>query len=218
MVQWDCSFPRKGHCPNVIDDTVGDTAIADVFSDEFHELYNCVSLKIDDMDVLRCKIDVAIDDVCKCKCMQDNHSINAVDISKAVRKLKTSKRDGSTEIMSDHIIYAGHKLDVYISLLFTTMLRHSMSPNSMVLGTMVPIPKGKWANLTCSDNFRAITLSSILGKILDYIVLDKEASHLCTSYLQFSFKKESSTSQCTSMIQETVSYFVHGGSDVYGLM
>ena len=117
--------------------------------------------------------------------------------------------------MSDHIIYAGHKLDVG---LYISLLQCCVMACPQMAWSLAPIPKGKWANLTCSDNFRAITLSSILGKILDYIVLDKEASHLCTSYLQFSFKKESSTSQCTSMIQETVSYFVHGGSDVYGLM
>ena len=98
------------------------------------------------------------------------------------------------------------------------MLRHGTSPEGMVLGTMVPIPKGRWANLTNSDNFRAITLSSILGKLFDYIVLVKEEIHLCTSNLQFSFKKGASTSLCTAMIQETVSYFVHGGSNVYIIM
>ena len=33
------------HCP-IIDDAVGDTAIADVFADKFHELYNWVSFMI----------------------------------------------------------------------------------------------------------------------------------------------------------------------------
>ena len=83
---------------------------------------------------------------------------------------------------------------------------------------MVPIPKGRWANLSYSDNFRAITLSSILCKLLDVIILHEENDKLCTNDLQFGFKKESSTSLCTAMIQETVSYYVHNGSNVYGLM
>ncbi len=82
---------------------------------------------------------------------------------------------------------------------------------------MVPIPKGRWANLTISVNFRAITLISIFGKLIDIIVINKENENLCTSGLQFSFKPGSSTDLCTAMIQETVSYFVHGGSNVYGL-
>ncbi len=80
------------------------------------------------------------------------------------------------------------------------------------------IPKGRWANLTTSDNFRAITLTSIFGKVNDIIVMNKENESLCTSGLQFSFKPGSSTSLCTAMIQETVSYFVNGGSNVYGLL
>ncbi len=47
--------------------------------------------------------------------------------------------------------------------------------------------------------------------------MNKENENLCTSGLQFSFKPGSSTSLCT-MIQETVSYFVHGGSNVYDLL
>ncbi len=42
----------------------------------------------------------------------------------------------------------------------------------MVVGTMIPIPKVKC--LICiSDNFRAITLSSVLGKLFDLIIVDK---------------------------------------------
>ncbi len=48
--------------------------------------------------------------------------------------------------------------------------------------------------------------------------MNKENENLCTSGLQFSFKPGSSTSLCTAMIQETMSYFVNGGSNVYGLI
>ncbi|MBL0687060.1 MAG: hypothetical protein JJV94_04450 [Sulfurospirillum sp.] len=97
------------------------------------------------------------------------------------------------------------------------MLRHDSSPDGMLLGTMILLPKGKWINLSCSDNYRAITLSSIFGKLLDFI-LNKEEHQLNTSDLQFSFKQGSSTSLCISMVQETISYYVHNGTNVYGLL
>ena len=96
------------------------------------------------------------------------------------------------------------------------MLRHGVSPEGMLISTMVPIPKGRWIDVCTSDNFRAITLSSILGKLLDGIIMRKEEHYLMTSNLQFSFKQGASTSLCTSMIQETVSYFIHKGNNVYG--
>ncbi len=40
----------------------------------------------------------------------------------------------------------------------------------------------------------------------------------CSSNLQFIFKPGASTSLCTSMVQETISYYVNNGSNVYGLM
>ncbi len=46
---------------------------------------------------------------------------------------------------------------------------------------MCEYTKGKRANLTTSDNLRAITLSSIFGKLIDMIVMNKKNENLCTT-------------------------------------
>ena len=125
------------------------------------------------------------------------------EVKLAIHGLKHCKIDESSDFASDHIIYACDNVSSYLALLFTMMLLHGMSPTAMLKGTMVPIPKGRWANMTMSDNFRAITLSSILCKLLDMIILIKEEKNLTTSDMQFSFKKDSSTTMCTTMVQET---------------
>lgn len=210
---------KKTYYPNKVDGASGEADITDVFANKFRKLYNCVSYDEADMNVLKNDINVAVNKTCLCNnCIHGNHCISFNDCSDAIKKLKHSKSDGSTGILSDHIIHAGDRLIAYLSLLFTAMLRHGTSPDGMLLGTMIPLPKGKWANLTSTENFRAITLSSIFGKLLDFIILCKEEDTLCTSELQFSFKKGSSTTLCTSMAQETVSYFVHNGTNVYGML
>ena len=98
------------------------------------------------------------------------------------------------------------------------MLRHGYSPHGMLIGTMVPLPKGRYNDISNSKNFRAITISSLFGKILDLIILNKEGKNLLTNDLQFSFKSGTSTTMCTSMVRETVSYFFHKGSNVYSLV
>ncbi len=118
-----------------------------------------------------------------------------------LKKLKPNKNDGASEMVSEHLIYSCRRLFVHLSVLYITMLRHGLTADGMLNGTMVPIPKGRWANLSSSDNFRTITFSSILCKLLDVIILTKEEAHLCTSNLQFGFKQESSTSLCTAMVQ-----------------
>ncbi len=72
--------------------------------------------------------------------------------------------------------------------------------------------------MSSSDNNRTIALSSILCKLINVIILTKEEAHLCANNLQFGFKQGSSISLCTVMVQETISYHVHNGSNVYGLM
>ena len=68
------------------------------------------------------------------------------------------------------------------------------------------------------DNFRAIALSSIMGKLLDWIILSKEKAALYTSDQQFGFKHGLSTTQCTNILQETISYYNFHGSSVHVLL
>ena len=85
--------------------------------------------------------------------------------------LKTGKSDGSEGLSSDYFIHGNRKLYVLLLILFKLLLRHGFSPNSMILGTMIPIPKDKKKSLCSASNYRAIALSSIFSKILDWIIL-----------------------------------------------
>ena len=69
-----------------------------------------------------------------------------------------------------------------------------------------------------SKNYRAITISSLLGKLLDIIILKREGNNLLTNDLQFSYKAGASTTMCSTMVRETISYFNHRGANVYGLV
>ena len=76
----------------------------------------------------------------------------------------------------------------------------------MLVGTMVSIPKGHRKLLSCSDNYRAITLRSIVGKVCDWVVLIKEQKAVISSDLQFGFKEHVSITQCTFVMNEIISH------------
>ncbi len=97
------------------------------------------------------------------------------------------------------------------------MLIHDINPESMLLGTMVPIPKHKRQSLCNSDNYRAITLSNIIGKIQNWIILIKEEQSLSSSSLLFGFKGGKSTTQSTFILNETVSYYNFNHTNVYAV-
>ena len=146
------------------------------------------------------------------------YTISFNDVNRAIKKLKSGKDDGSEGLLSDHVINASQKFYNMLSLVYSAMLVHGIAPNSMLLATMVPIPKNKRKSLCDSDNYRSIALSSILGKVFDLIVLDKEQAKLVTSDLQFGFKDKSSTTQCTYVLNETIKYYNYKSSNAYVLM
>jgi len=54
---------------------------------------------------------------------------------------------------------------------------------------------------------------SVFAKLFDLIFIDKFRDCLCTSELQFGFKKKHLTSTCTMVLKETLSYYsVDGGN------
>ena len=88
----------------------------------------------------------------------------------------------------------------------------------MILVTMVPIPKDKKKFLCSLSDYWAIALSIILSKILDWIILIKEQHSLCSSELQFEFKKGLSATQCTFSMLEIIDYYNFNKSSVNVLM
>ena len=68
------------------------------------------------------------------------------------------------------------------------------------------------------NNYRQIALSSLLCKVFDIIILDSQSKSLGTDALQFGFKKNSSTVICTSLMLETIDYYVENNTDCYLLL
>ena len=91
--------------------------------------------------------------------------------------------------------------------------------STFICANIIPIPKGSKANLSDSDKYRSIAISSLLGKILDHIIIVKQSEELKTSNYQFGFKSNSSTVLCSTMVNETVQYYTENGAKpVYVLL
>ena len=135
---------------------------------------------------------------------------------KAVNEMKSNKKDGTNMLISENIIHGTHKLYVLLSLLFTSTIIHGYCPVGMITGTMIPIPKIK--GTVNSDQFRAITLSSLLGKMFDMILLEYFKNELLSSQLQFGFKQNYSTAMCSYLVQEVISHYESSGNSVFCIM
>ena len=87
------------------------------------------------------------------------------------------------------------------------LLAHGVVPEDFLVSILIPIPKGPRVDARNSDNYRAVALSSVLGKILDNIIACMQEESLATSNQQFGYKANLSTIMCSSLVIETIHYF-----------
>ena len=120
--------------------------------------------------------------------------------------------------MSDHFKHSTALMIETITCILNLMLVHGYIPVSFLEATVVPIPKNCKLDCSLSSNYRAITLSCIFGKILDKALLNMQNNVFNTGNLQFGFKSSSSTVMCSSMVTETIEYYVSNNSLVYLLI
>ena len=211
----------RSSVPNIMDNEKGIDKILDIFVDKYKTVYNSVGYNKDEMSYLKEEIDNDIRNCCcqdKCSNGSHNHSITVVDVQEAIKTLKRNKSEGTSQYKSDHIINGSPKLHLHIALLLTAMLKHGTAPNNMLLSTIIPIPKSAKKSVYSSNNYRGISLSSIIGKLLDKVILSKFADNLITSDHQFGFKSKHSTTKCTYIVKETIQYYMDRNTPVYTLL
>ena len=99
------------------------------------------------------------------------------------------------------------------------MVHHGFYSPIFICANIISISKGSKANLFDSDKYRSIAISSLLGKIVDHIIIVKQSEALKTSNYQFGFKANASTVLCSTMVNETVQYYTENGAKpVYVLL
>ena len=82
---------------------------------------------------------------------------------------------------------------------------------------MIPIPKEGKVCSTNADLYKSIAISSILSKILGYVIIDQQADSLGASDYWFGFKSHSSTMLGSTMLIETIQYYDENGRPLYVL-
>ena len=83
-----------------------------------------------------------------------------------------------------------------------------MPPSDFLVGTMIPIVKDHRKSCKKFDNYRTLTLGTLMSKLFDILILEKHNSYFNTSELQYGFKKYSSTVISAFIVNETISHYL----------
>jgi len=140
---------------------------------------------------------------------------NIKKVEKVVGSLKFGKASGADGITTEHLRYAHPSIVFHLKSVFNLILLHGYVPNDFGRGIIVPLVKDRHDDCGNLDNYRGITVSSIISKVFELCVCDKFGEFLSSHALQFGYKKNTGCQNAVFTLQKTVNYFTQRGSTVF---
>ena len=141
--------------------------------------------------------------------------LNVDTIENCIKNLKLSKSAEVDNIVAEHIVYCFPSIAINLKLLFNIMIRHCYVPDAFGLGILIPIVKDKSGDQGSLDNYRPITLSSVISKLFEMVLLELFSNFMETDQLQFGFKKKSSFSNALFVVRQLFNYYNERRSNIY---
>ena len=150
------------------------------------------------------------------ECLIQLEKVNETLVKRALKSMKSCKRDSIFDTVSDCFINGPDKLIMHLTNLVKLFLVHGFVPTSVLICTLSPLIKDNFGDMTASDNYRAIAGGCLLVKLIDIVILLIEGDKLSFSELQFAYQKNVSTTVCSWAATSVINYFNSRGTVVYG--
>jgi hypothetical protein len=98
--------------------------------------------------------------------------ITTEEIESALRNLMTRRSGGADGLLAEHLKNGGPALAVWLKRIFSSIIHLEQIPPSFKLGMIVPVHKGEGRDPQICNNYWGITLTSILSKCLEVVILE----------------------------------------------
>jgi len=182
--------------------------IAEEFSSYFAQIYNGLPSATNS----KCDHDVIATD------LRNDFDKSLIDyelVDKCLHNLKLGKASGPDELMAEHLVNAHPSLIFHLCVLFRQMSVHSYVPDAFGYGLIIPLVKDKSGDINSVSNYRGITLTPIISKLFECVLLTNCEHYLITDDLQFGFKSAVGCPQAVFTLRMVIEYFNSRGSTVY---
>ena len=184
--------------------------IANHFSNIYSKLYNSANDDDEMNDIIKKVEELTTQDK-----VRDIEAVTPEVIKQAAQKLKPGKSDPLFTFSSDCIKHGPDRLYSVLSSMYQGFMFHAYVPKGLLISTLIPIVKDPLSSINLSKNYRSVSLSSLLIKLLDWIIILLSNDTLGLDELQFAYQKDCSTTMCTWAALETIDYFLRNGNNVY---
>ena len=111
------------------------------------------------------------------------------EICDQIKSLKLNKAPGPDDITNEHIKYGGQQIVKYLTRLYNMIIKVEYLPLSFRHGSIIPIYKRNNKDKSSPNSYRAVTLTSTLGKLLEKIFFMSHPKtfrmykHYCATWL-----------------------------------
>ena len=102
-----------------------------------------------------------------------------------------------------------------LTLMFNSMIQHGYVPEAFMDTLILSNVKYTKEDLGDSDNYRPITLTSVISKVFELVILERCRSIMATSPHQFGFKTKHGTELSIFALKQVVEYYITNSSNAY---
>lgn len=145
--------------------------------------------------------------------------ICADEVHAATRLAKRGKAGGDDCIVYEHIEFGGEILYKLLAKFFTALIRLSYAPSEMKKGIIITLYKGGNKRKDNPDSYRAITLSSVILKLFERILLTRiqlfSRIQPPIHRLQGGFQKDLGCLMTSFMFREAIHFAKENNSRLY---
>ena len=92
---------------------------------------------------------------------------------KPLRKLKKRKASGQDGLFAEHLKFGGQALLTWLLKILNSIIELEAIPDILKCGSITPVYKGGGKDPLDKNNYRGITVASVLAKVLEFLILER---------------------------------------------
>ena len=199
---------HAGNCelPNTVGGAEGEESIAEMFREAYEELYNSAPSE-NEMAGIKEHLENIIENAAK----EEVSELTGDVVKNAVSKLKLSKTDVTGSYVSDALKHAPDLLYHQLATIFRSWLTHGTVTPSLLACSFMPLIKSSMKDPSDCSSYRAIAGSSLILKVFELVIILQWGHLLSSDSLQFGYKANTSTVQCTWLVSEVLQHMLREG-------
>ena len=198
----------QAELPETVAGGNGEEEIVEKFREVYSSLYN--SAETDkEMEDLKTRVASLV----RADSVGEVGRVTGAKVKEAVSLLKPRKMDVSGGFTSDALLNGPDILFEQLASIFRSWLLHGTVTFSLLACAFLPLLKSSLKDPVDTGSYRAIAGSSLILKLFEKVMLLVWGHLLGTDSLQFGFKADTSTTQCSWLVQEVMGHYLRNGTN-----